>query len=505
MGDKKELKLPTTPTPDNPIELSENVFLYKKGTRFVFRFINEEYVVQLDQKILRKFINTIVEVLYPFFKDNPEYSKKFFSVLHLYLKNYDNLSEEIMKAIVAVLLEGFELIEQYLQNHPDITELKKPSDKNLQQYIDIDIIKHFVYFSWSMKLYSFFKFLVNYKIPDRVDKYIMNYLTNKHLVETGLSDVLLNIVKGKVISTIKSRGEMWKYLALSIRKSPDIYISQLYNYTILYILLFMKNAYNPIGYISNFIDRQIIYIFSDVYVNEVIYHDVDDHHIRHRDLIVQTVINKVTSQFLDTIYNFYSKDQVNKFMKEYVTNTNILNLLVYPMIKKLLFKDDPNIHIYFDHNNKILTLYMSILYSSSLFGFKYIPKLLTSNTIESKKVNYRKQIRETITINSLYNINLRNIDVLKEHQVFNSVINNLNNIYINLLTNKPFDFDLYEFIKEFSELLTILSNDQKLEEIKDILEHNNYMFKRVNPLEMLIKKKLSTKSKTNDDKGENNE
>lgn len=490
------ITLPAAPTPDKPIELSDGVYLYKKSTRFVFRFINEEYTVQLDQKILRKFVTTIIEVLYPFFKSNPEYSKKFFKVLHLYLDKYDNLTENILKTIIAVLLEGFDLINEYLQTHPDILELKEPAGKKSQQFIELDIIKNFVYFSWSSKLFAIFKYLLNYKIPNSVDKYIMDHLTEKYLVSSGLADVLLNIVKGKVISTIKSRGEMWKYLALSVRKSPDIYISQLYNYTIMYILLFMKNAFNPIGYISNFIDRQIIYIFSDVYVNEIVYHDVDDHHIRYRDLMVQTVINKMSSNFLDTVYNFYSKDQVNKYMSTYVTNTNILNLLVYPLIKKLLFNDDPNINVYFDHNNKILTLYMSILYSSSLFNFKYIPRLLTSNTIESKKVNYRKQIRETITINSLYNIELRNIDVLKEYQVFNGVINNLNNIYVNLLSNKTFDFNLYEFIKEFTVLVTVLSDDVKLEEIKGVLEHNNYMFKRVNPLESLIKKKIiETKQK----------
>jgi len=490
-----EIELIQNPTVNNPQKIIDGVEVFKKNTRYVIRFINEEFQLQLDQKILRKFIPTIIHPLISFFNYDKEYAKKYFKLYKMYLES-DVHDEKMLKYIIAVLLEGFDKLKDFLDQHPSITELKKPTGKNLKQYIDIETIKHLVYFSWGMKLFSLYKFLVNYPLSHKVDKYIMRHLVKKHLEDTGLSDVLMNIVKGKVIATIKSREDIWKYLSLSIRKSPDIYISQLYNYTIQHILLFMKDAYNPIGYISNFIDRQILYIFSDVYVVEVIYCDIDDQHIRFNSLLSQTVESKMSSLFLETIYNHYDNFTVNRFLKNYTTNTNILNIMVYPVLR-ILFGDDNIIHLRFNHNIKIFTLYVSLLFKQDFFNFPYMSKLLTSNKYDSKKVNYRKQIRETMIINSLYNISLRNIDVLKENQVFNSVINNLNNIYYDLIGNKVFDFDFYKFISEYSKFLNILSNPESVSEIRDTLAHSNYILKKESDISQFMKKV--------EDKGELNE
>ena len=492
-----ELTRNYTPTVNEPLEIMQDVSLYKKGTRYHIRFINEEYMLQFDQKVLRKFVDVVMSQIIQFFDKYPDYTEKYFRVYKAYLQNQDKHSEKLLKSIVAIMYEGFELLDEFLQSHENILELKLPTDKNYKQLIEIDKIKDLVYYSWKLKLYSFYKYLINVKINNSVDKLIMNKIIDKHLDSNGLADILLNIVKGKVITTIQSRAEMWRYLEYSIRKSPELYISQLYNYTILYILLFMKNAYNPIGYIGNFIDRQILYIFSDVYVTEVVYHNIDDYHIKFKGLDVQSVANYTSSIFLETINNFYGQDLVNKFLANYKVNTSVVNLLVYPIINKLLFRRESNVKLHYNYNVGIYTMYAAIMYSSSLFNFKYIPQILLSNTLESQKVNFRKQVRETIMINCLYEIPLRNIDILQDTQVFNNVINTMNNIYRNILTNKMYEFNIFDFVNEFKQLLNILSNEEALNQIRDSLEFNNYMFKKLSPLEQIGQKVVTDEETIN--------
>jgi len=196
MSEVKELNRNLTPVITDPFEINSNIAIYKKGTRYHIRFINEEYMLQFDQKILRKFVNIILDQIIQFFDKFPEYTEKFFRVYKAYLEQQEGHSEKLLKTVVAVLFEGFDLIEEFLADHPNITELKLPTDKKYKQLIELDKIKDLIYYSWKLKLYSFYKFLVNVKINKKVDAVViavptsLHYAIGKEFIEEGIHTLL---------------------------------------------------------------------------------------------------------------------------------------------------------------------------------------------------------------------------------------------------------------------------------------------------------------------------
>ena len=122
---------------------------------------------------------------------------------------------------------------------------------------------------------------------------------------------------------------------------------------------------------------------------------------------------------------------------------------------------------------------------SPLFRFKYIPKLITSNTTQSTRVNYRKHSSETQVIEQISNMNLPGISILKKDDMLSTYLTEMAGyIYTNIIQDSTYEFSLIEFIQEYHTLMSTLSNPQEVERIKAILQNINYEFKKkVDPVE----------------------
>lgn len=463
-------------------EISPGVTIHSINTaRYIITFNgNEEYYIHFEQKISRKISTVILPALFEFFDEYPDYRKKYFEVYKHFLKNP---TDKVQLAIYQTLREGFDLLDVWLQTHPDITGIKVPDGlRALFENKSIDIlepktISHIAIYSWKIKLLSLFKYLKSVKVP-KVEKKILQELSKRHLIDTGLDDIILNIVKGKIISTLNSRNEMWKYLEYSIRKSPELYISQLYSYTITYILLFMRNSYNPLGYTGDFIGRQILYIFNDVYLNDIVYHDIEEKHLKYKNLSYQVFVDDMTERMLSSVNNFYRPEAISKFQKSFRTTSLINEIITIPTLN-IIFPIDTNPRAYYSFNMPIFNMYLSILFTSPLFKFKYIPKLLLSNSTKSTKVNYRRQQRDTLSLNHIYSLDIRNISVIQEKSELNNIASELSGyIYVNILADVVYDFNLSEFIAEYKVLLKILNDKDEIERINNILKDIDYEFKR---------------------------
>lgn len=474
------------------IEVVDNVIFKKINTaRWVIDYTshNISYNIHLDQKISRKFEEVILDSMLEFFKDYPKLAEAYFEMYRVFLEYA--LDQKILDHILGLFSQIFSELELWLLNHPDITGIKIPEGLRSSiksEVLEPELIANISVYSWKVKFLVLFKYNKTTFIPN-IDELVTEKIAKKHLIDTGLDETLMNIVKGKVISTLQSRNEMWKYLEYSIRKSPELYIAQLYNYTISFIILFMRNSHNPIGYIGNFIGNQIMYVFSDIYHTEVVYHDIEEKHIKYKSMEYQIIIDDISNVMKNSVYNFYPSRLVSKFQNAFKSNSLINELIVIPILSKLIFPIDQNPRGYYNMNISIFNLYLSILLMSPLFRFTYIPKIITSNTTQSTRVNYRQHTREIQYIEQIYEMDLPGMDILQKDDMLTTYFKELAGyIYTNIIQDSAFEFSLIDFIQEYHTLMLTLSNPQEVERIRAILININYEFrKKKDPVENNLK------------------
>ena len=470
------------------IEVSEGVVFKKINTaRWVVAYHNEdeEYNVHFDQKISRKFEDIILDSMLEFFNVHPELGTAYFQLYRMFLKY--SLDEKLLQSIVHLMNQIYDALEIWLKSHPDVTGIKIPDGLRSSiksEVLEPELIANLAVYSWKIKFLAMYKYNKVMQITE-LDKLIIRKIAKKHLIDTGLDETIMNIVKGKVIQTLQSRNEMWKYLEYSIRKAHELYISQLYNYAISFIILFMRNAHNPVGYIGDFLNKQIMYVFTDIYQTEVVYHDIEEKHVKYKSMEYQAIIDDISRIMQNSVNNFYDIKHISKFQNAFKSNTLISELIVIPILSKLIFPIDLNPRGYYNINISIFNLYLSILLMSPLFRFKYIPKLITSNTTQSTRVNYRKHSSETQVIEQISNMNLPGISILKKDDMLSTYLTEMAGyIYTNIIQDSTYEFSLIEFIQEYHTLMSTLSNPQEVERIKAILQNINYEFKKkVDPVE----------------------
>jgi len=130
-------------------------------------------------------------------------------------------------------------------------------------------------------------------------------------------------------------------------------------------------------------------------------------------------------------------------------------------------------------NIAIFNMYLSIMLSSPLFGFKYIPLLLLSISIKSSKINNRKMQKHIQLLNDMKQLDIRGIDVIFNRPDFVNNLNELNGyMYINLINDRVYEFDLTAFLSEYTEFIKIISNSERAEAISNQLRLIQYMFKK---------------------------
>jgi len=353
----------------------------------------QDVTVQLEQKITRKFRPYILSDLDDFFEKFPDFAKQFLYSYYLYLNSW---IDEI--TFSDILFAGFNFLKQYLETYylPNV-KLKIRTNTRAKVKINEEDSLLLIQYAWMMKLYGLI-FYTSKKFSPGLHTKITETLLEP-LRKHGVFDKLFVIVKQRVYGSKKNRENIWKFLSEVMLKDEDYVVSEFFYNILFYILPIMHKSYNPIGFVIDFLSRQLYYLYTDVYQVSLTYLELDDFYKANIDYCLKVAFDKYLMYMMQYLEKTYGM-KTSVFYEQYNFNKPFFDTFVAPLIT---YTVGETVSLPFTKKESaILVLY----YSDFLKRFaklQLIPRLLTSNV--------KQQLKNRVKLTGIKNV----LDELYEH------------------------------------------------------------------------------------------
>lgn len=469
----------------------------KKFVKKISKIDNNKYCIydnsnniinefEITQRTIQNKFNNIIDFLKDVVFNDVNISSKLYDII----SNWTSYEKE--KYILDDFEKLFQLcdssFEEYIKENikPENFSKKNKSTKK-SMLIEPNDITSLIKLSGILKIYVLFFYTTNNIYSKELKNKVYNNILKLNNFNNCIS-VIYKLIEKK-LSTFKGTDKnMWLFIKLYHNKDFGSILNETFNFIITYILCIyeIKNNKNIISFIVSYTESNIMWLFSDVYQNNIVLIDSLNEENGKNDAAAYLSEN-LKSDFIQQYSYENTLNYINSITKKYFISRNIDPLLfevrtndffvtplqkyfVLPVISRIT-----NIEYRFLLNKTKYQIYMLQVYlyysmSETLFkkyknAITFLKYGLNKNVGNTTSIKLKKSLDVLQKTNFIF-YNIKNKSILvKLMTILSSMTtrsNKLVNIFVDTLNISPGT----EYINDFISFFIDFFNNEKNEDIE---------------------------------------
>lgn len=264
------------------------------------------------------------------------------------IQNYK--AEQDFEIIRSAIPKIQEYCDKYLNilniNFDGYIDKSKASKSSI--FFDSHEIEEIIRVSSYLKVYYTLYKDMNLEISQRFNNQVFQVLI-KRLVDSPIIIKIHKIVSSKTFEYNQTDKCMWNFIKNMLCRTPDMHITNIFNFVVNYILVTCEIDKNPIPYLISVIDESIKWILRTTYKDSVIYTDSiatqDINNVVGRDNLKTYAHNNTIGHLCviayDLIEDIFGEDAERiEHFKSQIESIKELSIvsecITYPILSKLL-------------------------------------------------------------------------------------------------------------------------------------------------------------------------